>query len=140
MGKLKMEKERVIHLIKDVLNKDDRLVFAYLYGSFVKEETFRDIDIGIYVKNPDENPFLISSDIQTILSQTAKQRGLGLPADLFDVKILNHAPFTFLKRIFKEGKLIVDNNPDLRTDVVEYVSLKYRECSGLLAEASLNGN
>ena len=132
-----MEKERVINLIKDTLNKDDRLVFAYLYDSFVKEETFRDIDIGIYVKNPDENPFFISSDIQTILSQTAKQRGLGLPAGLFDVKILNHAPFTFLKRIFKEGKLIVNNNPDLRTDVVEYVSLKYRECSGLLAEASL---
>ena len=132
-----MEKERVINLIKDTLNKDDRLVFAYLYDSFVKEETFRDIDIGIYVKNPDENPFFISSDIQTVLSQTAKQRGLGLPADLFDVKILNHAPFTFLKRIFKEGKLIVDNNPDLRTDIIEYVSLKYRECSGLLAEASL---
>jgi len=137
MGKLKMEKDRIINLIEDVLNKDDRLVFAYLYGSFVKEETFRDIDIGIYIKNPDDNPFFISSDIQTKLSQTSKQRGLSLIADLFDVKVINHAPFTFLKRIFKEGKLIVDNNPDLRTDMIEYVSLKYRECSGLLAEASL---
>jgi len=132
-----MEKEMIIDLIRDILIKDDRLVFAYLYGSFVKEDEYRDIDIGIYIKNPDENPFFISSDIQTALSQTAKQRGLGLPADLFDVKILNNAPFTFLKRIFKEGKLIVDNNPDLRTDIIEYVSLKYRECSGLLAEASL---
>jgi len=132
-----MEKDRIINLIEDVLNKDDRLVFAYLYGSFVKEETFRDIDIGIYIKNPDDNPFFISSDIQTKLSQTSKQRGLSLIADLFDVKVINHAPFTFLKRIFKEGKLIVDNNPDLRTDMIEYVSLKYRECSGLLAEASL---
>ncbi|NWG01533.1 MAG: nucleotidyltransferase domain-containing protein [Syntrophaceae bacterium] len=132
-----MEKDRIINLIEDVLNKDDRLVFAYLYGSFVEEEKFRDIDIGIYIKNPDDNPFFISSDIQTKLSQTSKQRGLSLIADLFDVRIINHAPFTFLKRIFKEGELIVDNNPDLRTDMIEYVSLKYRECSGLLAEASL---
>jgi hypothetical protein len=58
-------------------------------------------------------------------------------ADLFDVRVLNNAPFTFLKRIFKEGMLLIDNDPDLRTDIVEYVSLKYRECSGLLAEASL---
>jgi len=39
----------MINLIKDVLNKDDRLVFAYLYGSFVKEDEYRDIDIGIYI-------------------------------------------------------------------------------------------
>jgi len=127
----------IINLIRDILIKNDRLAFAYLYGSFVKEDEYRDIDIGIYIKNSDENPLFIASDIQTVLSQTAKQRGLGLPADLFDVKILNHAPFTFLKRIFKEGKLIVDNDPDLRTNIIEYVSLKYRECSGLLAEASL---
>ena len=31
----------------------------------------------------------------------------------------------------------MDNDPDLRTDIIENVSLKYRECAGLLAEASL---
>ncbi|MDI6755508.1 MAG: hypothetical protein QME78_14070, partial [Thermodesulfobacteriota bacterium] len=60
-----------------------------------------------------------------------------LIADQFDVQIINDAPFTFLKRIFKEGILLLDHDPDLRTDIVEYVSLKYRECAGLLTEASL---
>jgi len=45
--------------------------------------------------------------------------------------------FTFLKRVFKEGILLVDKDSDLRTDIIENVSLKYRECTGLLAEASL---
>jgi hypothetical protein len=62
---------------------------------------------------------------------------MDLTADRFDVQIINHAPFTFLKRIFKEGILLIDRDPDLRTDLVEYVSSKYRECAGLLAEASL---
>ena len=132
-----MEKEKIFDLIKLVLTKDDRLSFAYAYGSFVTEEPFRDVDIGIYVKNREENPFVISSDIKTQLSHLAKKRGLDFIADHFDVKVINDAPFTFLKRIFKEGVLLADNDPDLRTDVVEHVSLKYRECTGLLAEASL---
>ena len=40
------------------------------------QSTFRDIDIGIYVKNPAENPFVISSDITTHLSLLAKKEGL----------------------------------------------------------------
>jgi hypothetical protein len=62
---------------------------------------------------------------------------VNLTADQFDVKVINDAPFTFLNRIFKEGNLLIDLDPDLRTDLIEHVSLKYRECAGLLAEASL---
>jgi len=132
-----MEKERVFKLIKEVLSRDSRLVFAYAYGSFVSGAAFRDIDIGIYVKNPEENPFVISSDIKAQLSLLAKKEGLTFTADDFDVRIINDAPFTFLKRVFKEGILLVDKDSDLRTDIIEKVSLKYRECIGLLAEASL---
>lgn len=132
-----MEKERVIKILEEVLGGDSRLVFAYVYGSFVSEGAFRDIDIGIYVQNPEENPFVISSDIKTQLSLVAKKEKFIFTADVFDVRIINDAPFTFLKRVFKEGRLLVDNDPDLRTDIIEKVSLKYRECTGLLAEASL---
>jgi hypothetical protein len=44
---------------------------------------------------------------------------------------------TLLRRVFTEGILLVDRDPDRRTDLIEYVSMKYRECAGLLAEASL---
>lgn len=132
-----MEKEAVFNLIKDVLRGDRRIVFAYVYGSFINELSFNDIDIGIYVKDSKMNPFLISSDIKTKLSILSKKKGMNFTADQFDVKILNEAPFTFLKRIFTEGNLLIDNDPDFRTDRVEQVSLKYRECAGLLAEASL---
>ena len=131
-----MEKEIILNMLKEVFTRDGRIVFAYVYGSFVKEESFRDIDLGIYVINRDENPFIISSDIQIQLSHVAKKRGVNIIADHFDVRIINDAPFTFLKRVFKECVLLVDNDPDLRTNIVEYVSLKYRECAGLLAEAS----
>ena len=132
-----MDKGKMFDLLTKVLVKDERVVFAYAYGSFVKEESFRDIDVGIYVKNPEENPFVISSDIKTQLSRIFKKENIDLTADQFDIQIINHAPFTFLKRVFKEGRLLVDHDPELRTDLVEYVSSKYRECAGLLAEVSL---
>ena len=127
----------MINLLTNALAKDDRVVFAYAYGSFIKEQSFRDIDVGIYVKNPEENPFVVSFDIETQLSRIFKKENINLTADQYDVQIINHAPFTFLKRVFKEGLLLIDHDPELRTDVVEYISSKYRECAGLLAEASL---
>lgn len=132
-----MDNKPMLNIIKKVLTQDERVVFAYIYGSFVKEQSFRDIDLGIYVKNPEENPFLISSDLKTQLSRVGKKENIDLTADQFDVQIINHAPFTFLRRVFKEGILLIDRDPELRTDLVEYVSSKYRECAGLLAEVSL---
>jgi predicted nucleotidyltransferase len=129
-------KEKIINIIKDAFTLDERVIFAYAYGSFSREESFRDVDIAIYVKNPQENPFVIISDIKAALSRLAKKENLNLIADQFDVQIINDAPFTFLKRIFKEGIILLDHDADLRTDIVKYVSLKYRECAGLLAEAS----
>jgi predicted nucleotidyltransferase len=132
-----MNKKTMLKLLKNAFAQDERVVFAYVYGSFVRERSFRDIDVGIYVKNPEDNPFVISSDLKTQLSRASKKENIDLTADRFDVQIINQAPFTFLKRIFKEGILLVDRDPELRTDLVEYVSSKYRECAGLLAEASL---
>jgi predicted nucleotidyltransferase len=132
-----MESERIFGLIKEGLVRDGRTIFAYAYGSFARGESFRDIDIGIYIRNPEENSFVITSDLKAELSRHTREEGADLTADQFDVKVINDAPFRFLNRIFKEGKLLADLDPDLRTDLIEYVSLKYRECAGLLAEASL---
>jgi predicted nucleotidyltransferase len=130
-------RERFIAAVKNVLEQDQRLVFAYIYGSFVRGEAFRDVDVGVYLRDSVENPFGVSFDVKERISRSLRSSGIDVEADLFDVKILNDAPFTFLKRVFVEGILLLDRDPDRRTDLIEYVSVKYRECTGLLAEASL---
>ena len=132
-----MVKGHLLEIIKEILRADGRIVFAYAFGSFTTEETFRDIDIGIFIRNSGGNPLVISSDFKTQISRRAKKEGLRIAADKFDVRILNDAPFTFLKRVFQEGILLLDLDPELRTDMIESVSRKYRECAGILAEASL---
>lgn len=130
-------REPIITAIRNVVEEDQRLVFAYIYGSFARGESFQDVDVGIYLRDPAENPFGVSFDIKERTSRSLRSSGIDVDADLFDVKILNDAPFTFLKRVFIEGILLLDRNPDCRTDLIEYVSVKYRECAGLLSEASL---
>jgi predicted nucleotidyltransferase len=132
-----MEKEKIIEHLTHALNQEENIVFAYVFGSFLTESFFRDIDVGMYLKDLQENPYVFCSDMKAKLSLSLKQEGLEVKADQLDIQILNDAPFTFLKRIFTEGVLLVDHDPDLRTDVVEHVSFKYRECAGILAEASL---
>ncbi len=131
------DKKTVIDAIRRVMEQDDRLVFAYLYGSFTREEPHRDIDIGVYCVAPDPNPYLLSADLKERISENLRDSGIELPADSFDLQILNQAPFTFLLRIFTEGTLLLDRDPGLRTDLVEGVSRKYRECAGLLREAAI---
>lgn len=130
-------RERVIAAVKNALGEDHRLAFAYIYGSFARGEAFQDVDVGVYLCDPTENPFAVSFDVKERISRSLRGLGINIEADLFDVRILNDAPFTFLRRIFIEGILLLDRDPDRRTDLIEYVSVKYRECAGLLAEGSL---
>ena len=37
-------------IIRGELKKHREILFAYLHGSFVKKDTFRDIDVAIYLE------------------------------------------------------------------------------------------
>ena len=45
-------KKEVIEEIKNFIESQAEIIFAYIFGSFVENETFNDIDLAIYI---DEN-------------------------------------------------------------------------------------
>ena len=53
-------REPVIAALRSVVEQDHRLVFAYIYGSFIRGEAFRDVDVGIYLRDTSEDPFAVS--------------------------------------------------------------------------------
>lgn len=132
MWKRKSLKE-IERQIAQTLREEREVIFAYLYGSFLEKDNFRDIDLALYLKR---NSIITAVNLQTKLS-----RILGLPPDILDVRLLNGIlkhpdAFTllYLERIFKEGKLIVNKDPKLLADFLEKYSNKYRESEFLLAE------
>lgn len=113
----KKEREKIMKKIKKDLSKRKEIVFAYLYGSFLKDPCFRDIDLGVYLNERVIKPEKFFS-YQKKLGQELK-----IPAKyLLDLRILNEAPFSFLASVFSRGKLILSRDDLFLTDLIERVS------------------
>lgn len=117
------------HILKDVLQRDPRVVFAYLYGSALESQEPRDIDIAVCISRP-EDPFRVAADLKVEIS-----RETGLPADFMDIRIINNVEDLLYLRNVLGGRLLVDKDPELRGSFLESFAMKYREAEGILAEA-----
>ena len=127
--------EKLIGTIKEVLQKDRRVIFAYLHGSILKTNTTNDIDIAIYSRK-NVSPYVLSADLKVALYNRT-----GIAADTFDIHVINDILDTgdlfaliFLKNVFSENVLLVDRVYSLRTDFLERYGMKFRECEGLISE------
>ena len=111
------ERERWIYTIQKFLEARQDVVFAYLFGSFVREQSFRDVDVAVFLDPPPNSPLLAELQLEEALSQVVQ-----VPVD---VRVLNQAPVGFLYQVFKEGKCLVDRDPDRRVDFVCWVFRAY---------------
>ena len=102
-------KAKIISKMTDYVNSVDTIIFAYIFGSFARGEAFSDIDIGTYLKSDLDRSFLeIEFKIEDKIEHLT-----GYPAD---VRVLNHAPASFIFQVIKDGILIKDVEPDIRSD------------------------
>ena len=92
-------------------------MFAYLHGSFLTEESFRDIDLGLFSGVAKDLSF--ESDLSYELSTA-----LGYE---IDVRVINDAPVAFQMAALRNGRLLLSRNDDARTDFIENVGRRYRE-------------
>jgi predicted nucleotidyltransferase len=112
------EKKEITESIRAFLENRPETVFAYLHGSFVTDDRFKDIDIAVYL-----DP----------LPSSLLQAELGLEAELgdaikkypVDIRILNNAPLSFRYNVIKYGRPIVGMENDTRCDFVEATFSNY---------------
>jgi len=134
MRKGKEEKEIITRRITETLQADGRVLFAYLYGSFLSGAEFRDIDIFVFLKDSGE-PHVVSISIRESLADAFFAAGIGeVPPDFFDVRVINEAAYDFLIDILCDGLLLFDRDRETRTDLIEQVSNQYRINCALLDE------
>ncbi len=48
-----MDKKAIISSIRQYLEQQEDILFAYLYGSFLNQNRYRDIDLAVYSKKPE---------------------------------------------------------------------------------------
>jgi predicted nucleotidyltransferase len=121
MGKkhlIAKEKDIVLGRITKILQQKDYILFAYIFGSFASDNDFNDIDIGIFITRKDmQSPLQTEFDIERELEDTIK-----IPVD---VRIINHAPLSFIYHVLKTGVVIVDKDKSTRSDFEGLIYKKY---------------
>jgi len=96
------EKEVLIKKLRDELSKRREVVLAVVFGSFLKDYPFRDIDVAVYAV-----PLEDSLDYKLRLEDEL-EKVIGYP---IDIAVLNEAPPWFVKKVLEEGRPIVVKQP-----------------------------
>jgi predicted nucleotidyltransferase len=112
------EIEEVKRKLFTALIRHDRILFAYLHGSFGKLP-FRDIDIGAYCTVPEDNVFDFELEMSASLEIDS-----GYPVDF---KAINYAPIGFQFSVIHEGMLLFERDKSIRLNFIEDVGLRYMD-------------
>lgn len=116
--------------LNKIFEKDDTLLFAYLYGSYASNSILResDIDVAVYLKPSDMKEYLKKG------KELAANLTTELHNDKIDLQILNVLPLLLQYNILKEGKAIFVRDELERIDFETQVMNKFFELKPYLDE------
>jgi predicted nucleotidyltransferase len=120
------ERAEIVEKIKTVLRREPDVVFAFLHGSFFTEQSFRDVDVAIFVSARDPSAYL---DYEMKLSQRIED-ALSFPYPV-EVKIINQAPLSFRFGVIK-GQLLFTVDEDLLVDFMTRTAREYLDIAPLI--------
>lgn len=117
-------KNKILSEVKEILIGQSEIEFAFLFGSFAKNEDtdLSDIDIAIYqTKHKSKyETRMFEFEIEAKLTER-------IPMQIFDVRSLNNAPIVVIGKIINEGKIIFTRDETFLTDFIVQNRLKYMD-------------
>ena len=124
--------------LRQVLQVDDRIAYALLFGSAARGDTtsFSDVDVAIGLRSGVKFDL---HDIGGLVSELERAAGRDV-----DVVILDEAPPGLAYRVFRDGRVLVENDRRARVErqasaMIEYLDFAWAEelCArGVLARAA----
>ncbi|MDP2855165.1 MAG: nucleotidyltransferase domain-containing protein [Smithellaceae bacterium] len=113
----RQKKEDIVCRIECFLENYPDLLFAYVHGSFISQDQFRDIDVAIYIKSTPTELLLVELDLEAKLYNLVQYP--------VDVRILNSAPLSFRYNVIKDGRRLAVIDDDARCDFEEMTVSNY---------------
>lgn len=99
--------EKAINSIIEKAKKDEDVLAVALFGSYARGETYRDIDICIFLKNKKYDKYFLSK----------KKLQYTQPNEKYDVQVFQLLPIYIRKRILKEAKILYCRDEDMLYDI-----------------------
>lgn len=118
-------REALIAKVAAALSLRSDLSFAYLHGSFLHADGFRDVDVAVWTQ-PQADAFV---DVDLAVQLT---RLTGLPVD---VRRLNQAPLAFVFHAL-QGRLLTVRDEPLLADLIERTARAYHDQAPLVLRAT----
>jgi len=96
------EKEGLLEKLREELSRHEEIKLAVVFGSFLKDYPFRDIDVAVYVVGG-ADPLDYKLGLEEEL-----ERKIGYP---IDIAVLNEAPPWFVRKVLREGRALFTRHP-----------------------------
>lgn len=125
--KTDIDREKIQKALQKTLELENAILFAYVHGSFLETQPFRDIDIAIYLSAGLDDPVGFALDLGARLEKQLRSMEEDVPVD---VQVLNQAPLSFRYHVFR-GKLLCSKNERLRVQMVEHTVSRYLDIKPL---------
>ena len=125
-----MKRENLITALKEIMEKETEILFAYLYGSYALNiiHSKSDIDVAVYLEPLDIKGYIQKEKDLTAILITE------LHNDSVDLKILNTLPFLLKYKVIKEGIPIFIKDESERIDFETMVTNRFFELKPYLDE------
>lgn len=107
-------KLEIKQIITMQLIKDNSIVFAYIFGSFVESYDYNDIDLAVYSENNDFDTIKLACELEKLLK---------INIDVIDIR---KVPDNLIHSISK-GEIIIDKDENFRTDFFSAAWSKYQD-------------
>ena len=107
------QKDSLISKIRDQLLRQEPVLVAYLYGSFLGAGPFRDMDVAAYA---DPAAFKSTDEIFSYGLSLAGKVDLAVTGVTVDLRLLNLAPVPFKFSVITRGKVIFTKDEQRRMD------------------------
>jgi len=118
-----VEKDIILIKLREIIKTEDEVLFAYVHGGFIERNSFRDIDLALWIKDLNKSLYYM-----TVFSVILSNK-ISIPVD---IQVLNEAPLPFKYNVFMRGALIYSKDECLRLKVVEEVIRKYIDFKELI--------
>ncbi len=122
------QRKRIEECLASEVERDDEVVFAYLYGSFVESQPFHDIDVAVYLGDG-------RAEAVTAKALALAQRLTDHVGKPVDVRALNLSPVSFVYHLLR-GRLLFSRDDSLLTDLIESTVSRYLDAAPLVRQAT----
>ena len=115
---MKKNKKETLSGLCNYLGQQEEVIFAYIFGSFIKKVNFRDIDVSIFMR-PEPDLIRLGTLQSGISSFT------GMQCDLILLNDLHKKNPALAYEIVTQGEVLINKKPEIQLQFKEDVFLHY---------------